>query len=300
MRWYCDRRRSFSAAQAASAPIVATSEMMSDPKTPQILVVCTFRNAEQTLRDTLTSLSEQVAEFACVLIDDASTDLSVSLAEATVGRDHRFRIVSNPQPGRVRALNFGLSLGDQSLVAILDADDVAHPCWLEHLLRAAQNEPRFAVIGCAKSLFSDRERLKWCSAIGFSAPGTVRDATAALCRSNTIGHSGVVIRRGAIERVGGYEDKYESHDYDLWVRIAESGGRIGKIELPLVGKRIHDNQHFETRRHIRYVIGSMGVQLRAIKALDPHFTSYLWLLARLAWSIVPRAARMAIRTRSTE
>ena len=95
---------------------------------PSISVICTFLNAEDTLAPTLESLRRQrMADARFVLVDDGSTDRSAMIADGFATRDPRFDLHRNPRPGRVRALNFAVAAIDTDYVAVLDADDLAHP-----------------------------------------------------------------------------------------------------------------------------------------------------------------------------
>ena len=122
---------------------------------PAISVICTFLNAEDTIRETLESLVVQsMAEAYFVLVDDGSTDLSATIAEHFTMRDTRFVLQRNPSPGRVRALNLAVAATEFEYLAVLDADDVAHPDWLADAVAAMRANPEFAVIGFQATLYS--------------------------------------------------------------------------------------------------------------------------------------------------
>src|SRR5262245_38420364 len=95
---------------------------------PSVSLICTFFNAEDTLEATLRSLQGQIAaEVQFILIDDGSVDRCVAIAEEICIGDTRFVLHKNPIHGRGRALNFAIEKVSSEYVAILDADDVAHP-----------------------------------------------------------------------------------------------------------------------------------------------------------------------------
>jgi len=263
-----------------------------------IAVICTFRSAEQSLPAMLGSLEAQdYRNFRCILVNDDSRDRGPDIVRDIARRDPRFVSVENAAPGRGRALNLALSLANEDFVAILDADDVAHPAWLKHMMDYATSAD-FAAIGCRLVAFSDDEKLKWPS-LANPAAGRLEDATRDLCRLNPIGHSGVVSRRAALARAGHYDESRQMQlDYDLWVRLALAGERIGRIGLPLIGKRIHQDQHFERGRRYRYLRESARVQLRAIRGIDSSLTNYGWWLARLMWGCLPQRVRIALRMRA--
>jgi hypothetical protein len=68
----------------------------------------------------------------------------------------------------------------------------------------------------------------------------------ALLRSNPIIHSSVLARRQAVMDVGAYDTRRMAQlDYDLLLRLRESGALIGICDLPLVLHRRHPGQTYE-------------------------------------------------------
>lgn len=258
----------------------------------ELTVVCTFRNAAGTLRDTIQSLKHQThAHFACLLVDDRSTDESVAIAQEAVGQDSRFRIVHNEAPGRAQALNLGVALCETDWFAILDADDVAHPEWIQRISSAPTGA---TAIGCRIRWFQDDDLPDWV-ATGVAAP-ELTIVTKQLIRNNPIGHSGCMFSKAAVLSVNGYDaSRISQFDYDLYVRLAAAGHSIARLELVLIGHRIHAGQNFEARGHMRYMWRSVQVQFRAISLFPNRPDYYFWPLARLAWASIPRFARLAMR-----
>jgi glycosyltransferase involved in cell wall biosynthesis len=264
-----------------------------------VLVVCTFRNAGATLEETLDSLSQQsLRDWRAVLVDDGSTDSSRSIADAAAAADPRFTVVPSHGEGRGSALNLAISQGEEDLVAIIDADDVAHPEWLCLLGKAARRDRDYAVIGVGSVSFSSGDPFGSAPPVQDASEQACVDVTLRLCRLNPISHSGAMIRRGALARVGGYDAGRSSQfDYDLWVRIALAGGRIARLDHTLVAKRVHRGQRFKQDDHFGYVLRSLSVQSRAIAGLDPRLSHRVFMLARLVWGLAPRTLRLALRTR---
>jgi glycosyltransferase involved in cell wall biosynthesis len=249
-----------------------------------VSVICTFFNAEDTLEETLESLRRQIAEAAeFVMIDDSSTDRSASIAEAFCAEDRRFILHTNPVRGRGHALNYGVAKASGKYVAVLDADDVAHPGWLKSAYRAMEEYPDFAVIGFDRLFIGAGERPLWSADPGVAnaAPTNVSKRVA---RENPVPHSGAVIRKRWLLALGGYAAERGSHfDYDLWIRIVGAGGQIGKTELVRIAKRYHAGQKFAARNG--YFFGSLLLQVQAIRAIGDY--------RDLPWPAVRIAKRLA-------
>lgn len=88
-----------------------------------VLTVC--RNAEGTIERTISSfLSQDHVEKEMIVIDGASTDRTVTIAQSFDSPD--IRILSEPDRGMYDALNKGLALYTGDAMGVLNADDRYH------------------------------------------------------------------------------------------------------------------------------------------------------------------------------
>jgi hypothetical protein len=133
--------------------------------------------------------------------------------------DSRVRVLSLPEANLAAALNLALEQAKFDLVARMDADDTCPP---ERLALQAQfmgKHPRVAGVGCAYEV---------CDAKG-RALSTVRPPTDPkelrwrLLLGNVLAHGSMLLRKKAIQAVGGYDTKcLRAQDYDLWLRVIRS------------------------------------------------------------------------------
>jgi glycosyltransferase involved in cell wall biosynthesis len=254
---------------------------------PAVSVICTFLNAEDTLEATLASLQGQTTgEARFVLVDDHSTDDSAAIAGRFCAADRRFSLHDTPEPGRGYALNLGVAKSESEFLAVLDADDLAHPAWLEDGLAAMRRRPEFAVIGFERIYIRDDEPAVWTSA----GEVEVRDVTRGLARANVLAHSGVIMRRSWLAELGGYDAERQSlFDYDLWIRFAQAGRPLGLSALIRIAKRYHEGQKFARSRG--YSFAAWRDQLRAIMVIDRNYRNFLRLGLRVAGDITRRPRR---------
>lgn len=255
---------------------------------PAVSVICTFLNAEDTLAATLGSLRLQTtAEARVILVDDGSTDGSAAIAEQFEAGDSRFVLHRNPSPGRVRALRLALAAAESEYVAVLDADDIAHPAWLSDALTIMRAKPEFAVIGFERLFIRGLEEPEWAAK---QPSARVRNVTRRLARGNLIGHSGAVIHRPRLLAVGGYDARLVIlEDYDLWIRLAEAGHSLGISELVRIAKRYHEGQKFARSRGFSFA--AWKAQLRAVMVIDRNYRNFLRLGLRVAGDITRRPRR---------
>lgn len=245
---------------------------------PRTDILCTFLDAEDTLPRTLDSLARQTeAAIRVWLVDDGSRDASARIAADRASADPRFTAVTSPVHGRGHALNHGASLGSAPFLAIMDADDLAHPRWIEDALAAMGRQEGIAAMGFGRQYLYGPAEPTWPT--DAHETSRLEDVTARLGRTNPVCHSGSVIRRGAFQSVGGYDDGRTSNfDYDLWVRLAMARYRLANNSLVRVGKRYHAGQKFSHRPG--FYRSSLEVQARAIRQVSRNPADWIPYLSR--------------------
>ena len=92
-----------------------------------VSVVTPVYNASTTLQKTIDSIRAQTyREWELILVDDASSDDSVRIAQAAVALDKRIHLIRlNDNRGAAVARNLALDAARGQYIAFLDADD----CW---------------------------------------------------------------------------------------------------------------------------------------------------------------------------
>ena len=105
-----------------------------------ISVVITLYNKEKHIRNTLKGvLGQSFQDFEIVVVDDGSTDNSVS--EVQRFKDPRIRIISQTNAGVSAARNRGILESKGEFIALLDGDDEWKPDYLATQYALAENTP---------------------------------------------------------------------------------------------------------------------------------------------------------------
>ncbi|MDP5149784.1 glycosyltransferase family 2 protein [Rheinheimera baltica] len=96
---------------------------------PLVSVIVPMHNAANTIEMVLKSVCQQSwANLDIILVDDASTDDSVKMAEGIAKHDPRIRLISNKRnKGAYASRNIGFLAAKGQFVTVNDADDWAHP-----------------------------------------------------------------------------------------------------------------------------------------------------------------------------
>ena len=107
---------------------------------PVASVIVANYNGSRFLKQLFKCLLRQtLASLEIIFIDDASTDNSVSLANAARQADPRIRVQVLPaNAGPAAARNAGLALARGQWIAIVDSDDLIHARRLERLITVAE------------------------------------------------------------------------------------------------------------------------------------------------------------------
>lgn len=92
-------------------------------------------NAAKYLDRCLDSVKSQtLQEFECLLVDDGSTDSSLSICQRHSTEDSRFKVIHKKHGGVSSARNLALEHASGTNICWLDADDVISPYYLQGFL----------------------------------------------------------------------------------------------------------------------------------------------------------------------
>ena len=211
---------------------------------PTVSVLMSVYNGERYLRPAVESiLAQTFADFEFVIIDDGSKDASASILRRYADRDPRVKLtVREENEGLTAKLNEAFATSRGKYLARMDCDDVALPERFARQVALLDADPTVACTGGWFQLIDGAGRL-----LTTFRPPTDDAAIQAklVCGHTAICHPCAMIRRTALERVGGYDTRFKtSQDLDLWLRLGEVGRRVtlqvGGEEGAIVGKRDMD------------------------------------------------------------
>lgn len=259
---------------------------------PDVSVITTAYNAADHIGHAARSvLAQRGVAVEHVIVDDGSTDGTAEAAEAL--GDGRVRVIREGRIGRGRALNRAIAESRAEFIAVLDADDLAHPDRLRVELAAFDGRPDVPLVGSGQILIGELEQsVSWPA----TAEMSFSPVNGSLPIYNPLSHSSVILRRSSLMAVGGYDASRRAlYDWDLYIRLAARGGTLLKASVPLVAKRIHAGQFFEGRRQAAYARECLALQWRSLDDLGRS----RWLAALFpmlhAYRLTPKPLRMLAR-----
>src|SRR5262245_48581 len=240
--------------------------------TPRVSVLLPARDATSTIDAALASLRRQtLADWGCVVVDDASRDDTAESVAGLARRDPRIVLVRGQGRGIAAALTTGLESTRAPYVARMDADDLMRRDRLARQVAALDADPSLAGVGARVRIFPRaglrdgwRAYERWLGAI--DTPERVR---AEAFVENPIVHPTLCARREVLARFGWHARGWPE-DYDLVLRMLGAGLRLAVVPARLLAWRDHAQRL--TRTHADYA-------LERITALKAHHLAHGLLAA---------------------
>ena len=98
----------------------------------KVSIIVPAYNVKKYIKTCLCSIKAQsFKDFECIVINDGSTDRTLSVIERTVAGDARFKVISQKNGGLSHARNEGMKLARGEYLQFIDGDDYVSPDLLE-------------------------------------------------------------------------------------------------------------------------------------------------------------------------
>jgi len=194
--------------------------------TPAISVVMSVYNGEDYLVEAINSvLLQTFTDFEFIIIDDGSTDNSLSIIKSFT--DERIVLLSQQNSGLARALNNGIKLAKTPLIARMDADDVALPERLQRQYDFMHQKADCVVCGSWADIIDrngkyvyTRKTIEGKDEIRKFFQKSISDGLP----NTPFLHSSVMFRKKAFTQIGGYmEFLRRAQDVVLFNRMSSLG-----------------------------------------------------------------------------
>jgi glycosyltransferase involved in cell wall biosynthesis len=222
-------------------PLPPTPGLNPSTQPPLVSVIIPAYNAAPYLQATLDSVFAQTyPHYEIVLVNDGSPDtpaLEAILDQLPPPQRARIQYLQQPNRGLAGARNTGLRAASGALVALLDADDLWLPNYLQHQTDFLLAHPELDLVYCNATFFGDsvfdgQDYMSVCPSIGDPTPAALIQRTCHVFVS-------VTARRDPLLAIGFDESLRSCEDYDCWLRFTAAGHRIGYHRQILVRYRKH-------------------------------------------------------------
>lgn len=196
-------------------------------------------NAERFLQESIGSiLNQSYRNFELIIINDGSTDSSLSIIKSFAKQDKRIRYITQENRGCAKALNRAIGMSAGMYIARMDADDISHRNRLEEQINyLLKNSECDLVATTIQQIDENGNKINdWPADIESITP---EDIFNRMTVENCIAHPSIMIKADLLKFYGYHEDQVPSEDYDLWLRILSDGRQIHKINRKLLFYRVH-------------------------------------------------------------
>lgn len=215
-------------------------------KNPKVSVVVAVYNAEEFIQSTIKSvLSQTFDDFELILLDDASSDASLSVMKQF--NDKRIRVLQNDKNlGISKTRNKLLDAANGEYIAVLDHDDICLPDRLKEQVKFLDNNPDIDMVGSWFELYCPKNAVWWrrlivnCGWVWCHPQNpTLLDAW----QGNVVMHPTMMFRKQCLDNLGiRYREEYSpAEDYDLVFQMFEKGKKMANIKKILVKYTLHGN-----------------------------------------------------------
>lgn len=180
-------------------------------------IIIPTHDRPELLQRSVESARRAGADVEIVVVDDGSTDETRSVC-ASFPDVVSIRLDERRGVGYARAAGIAASSG--TYISFLDDDDLRLPGSIDRQVAVLEAAPDAALV--YGQIYSGTQSLAVDEARFFPQVCPSRDVFWTLVSHNFIPSGSVVVRRSAIEAVGGlYHEAAPADDWDLWLRITE-------------------------------------------------------------------------------
>lgn len=197
-----------------------------------VSIITPIYNCEQFLQETIKSVLEQTyTKWELILIDDCSTDNSLSIAEEAAKKDNRIRVIRLDQnSGPAIARNTGIEKAKSKYIAFLDSDDMWLPNKLEKQI-SFMEENQIPFTYTAYEKIDEDGSLR--GIISVPEKVTYKE----LLNTNVIGCLTAIYNTEQLGKVY-MPNIRKRQDYGLWLKILKKGIIAYGINEPLARYRV--------------------------------------------------------------
>ncbi len=231
---------------------------------PAVTVICPAYNRSRAILDTIESVRAQtLPDWELLVVSDGSTDDTDDTVRHVGSRDRRIRLLRTAHHGHPAApRNLGLSAARAPVVAYIDHDDRWWSTHLAILLDQIDSGASIVATGAHRRTVTG-------TAVGVPGPADMMWHPELQLMAPLFEPSRVAHRRGVVERVGGWRGGAGLEDWDLWLRVADSGVGFRTVPESTVTLAVGPaTRRYRTRRRHVLPLAEFDDAARAVAARD--------------------------------
>lgn len=177
-------------------------------------------------------LKQTLRNFEFIIIDDGSTDDSLTTIKYYESIDNRIKVISRKNKGLIFSLNEGIRRSKSKYIARMDQDDISLPSRLELQFSLLVEEDLDICGGNYFVIDQDGKILN-----SFILPQKYDEILMTLSSNVPFPHPSVMLRKGFLQETGlmyGDTGYCVAEDLDLWLKMFNKGAKFGNVAHPIL------------------------------------------------------------------
>ena len=202
-----------------------------------VSVIIPAYNQDQYLGEAVKSVFQGIYQnFELIIVDDGSTDSTQQVAQSF--NDPRIKYIYQKNRGLAGARNTGIRNSTGTFIVYLDSDDLFTLNKLLSQVEFLENNAEYGLVAGQNILIGEDGR----QLEGIFDTPLPKDGSQLLL-GNPITVGSVLLRREWQHKAGFFDEKLRSYeDWDMWLRLAKLGCKMGWVSNPVYLYRFHDAQ----------------------------------------------------------
>jgi glycosyltransferase involved in cell wall biosynthesis len=193
-------------------------------------------------------LGQQGCDVRVLIIDDASTDDSLTVARSLAAEDSRVQVLAHEKNrGHIATYNEGIEWLSGDYMLLLSSDDMLAPGAFARAIALMEVNPNIGFVYGTSVRFTEEAEIAAAAGLAMSTDGaapTVEEGITFIHRFcatpvNTVETATAVVRTSLQKSVGGYRSELpHSGDMEMWLRLAAHAD-VGFVPTVQAFTRIH-------------------------------------------------------------
>ena len=226
-------------------------------------------------------------EVIAVIDGTISSDLEEVVSQFAKRDDISVKLIRLPTAtGSWNGRNQSIAVAQNEFIALHDADDVMHPDRLDFQVRQMLTN-NFDVLGSPVFEFNSENG----KIVGLRKFNTEKQITKKMLWQNVLNNSSVMLRKSAVDSVGGLRNVYLAEDYDLYLRLLRAGKNISITNEVLQAFSV-DSKTSKRRGGVKFFSSELSLHqtVKSFNYFGP-LKLYLRLSLRLVFRLSPNFVR---------
>jgi glycosyltransferase involved in cell wall biosynthesis len=225
-------------------------------------------NAELYLEEAIESvLAQTYKTVELIVVDDGSTDDTALIAKKFGDSVHLIRQTNRGLSG---ARNTGIRNAQGEIIALLDADDLWEPNFLEEMVSGLEKSPHAAGAYCGFQYINKDGNVVGKPSLKVVDPDVFHETLR--IGGNWLVPSGVIFWKSYVFKVGLFDESLRAlEDVDMWIRLSVDHPFIG-LPVPLVKYRRHESNMSKDPQHM--ITASRLLTEKRVGPLEGEFSSW--------------------------